>query len=444
MNFRHLLLATVLVLSACAGTPAQIASKAAPQSLRLAPERYIVAGIDNVRAAPPLRAGSSPRGYDGIAAYGPSARAQQIMLTLASDYGLREVTAWPIDPLHMHCAVLEVPADVDRGALLAKMERDPRIRLAQPLQSFETRTQSYNDPYVGLQRGFAQMDVADAHTLSQGDGVRIAVIDTGADTSHPDLRGVVSKARNFVDQDMRQFNRDRHGTEIVGVIAALANNREGIVGIAPRAQLWVFKSCWQLQPDSDAARCNSFTLAQGLVAALDAGVQVVNLSLAGPEDPLLHSLIQEGVHRGIIFVGAASASGATAQDGFLHQSGVIEVAGIDSPRQSDGRLYAPGAEILTLLPGGRYDFASGASIATAHVTGAVALILALHPTLSSTAVRELFAKTSEQFAGADGSPGDAVDACAALVAASGRGLCKHFEPRQDRVAGRATSPLAPH
>jgi subtilisin family serine protease len=127
----------------------------------------------------------------------------------------------------------------------------------------------------------------------------------------------------------------------------------------------------------------------------------------------------------------------------LHQPGVIEVAGVGSRRQSDGRLYAPGAEVLTLLPGGRYDFASGASLATAHVTGAVALILALNPTMKSTAVRDLFAKTSEPFAGVDGSAsGDAVDACAALVAATGRGLCKHYEPRQDRVADRATTPLA--
>lgn len=438
MIFRPLLMFVALGLAACAGTPQQIASKVAPQSLQLAPERYIVAGIDNVRAAPALRAGSSPRGYDGLSSYGPSARARQIMAALANEYGLHEVSAWPIEPLHMHCAVLEVPADVDRDALLAKLERDPRVRLAQPLHTFATRTQSYNDPYVGLQRGFAQMDVADAHTLSQGDGVRIAVIDTGADTSHPDLRGVVSKARNFVDQDMQQFNRDRHGTEIVGVIAARANNREGIVGIAPRAQVWVFKACWQLQPDSDAAHCNSFTLAQGLVAALDAGAQVVNLSLAGPEDPLLRALIREGVHRGIIFVGAASDKAVNPEEGFLHQSGVIEVAGLDSPRSSDGRLYAPGAEVLTLLPGGRYDFASGASLATAHVTGAVALILALHPRLSSTAVHDLFT-------GSDGGhAGQSVDACAALVAVSGRGLCKPYEQRQDRVAGRAGATLATH
>ena len=89
MTFRRLLLTVAMGLSACAGSPAQIASKAAPQSLQLAPERYIVAGIDNVRTAPAPRAGSSPRGYDGISGYGPSTRARQVMRSLETDYGLR-------------------------------------------------------------------------------------------------------------------------------------------------------------------------------------------------------------------------------------------------------------------------------------------------------------------------------------------------------------------
>ena len=435
--------APALALCACVNAPAQMASRSESVAAGLDPERYIVAGIENERLALTLRAGSSPRGYDGVAAYGPSPHARQVMQKLESDYGLREVTAWPIDPLHMHCAVLEIPANSDRNALLADLARDPRIKLAQPLQNFTTRTEGYNDPYVGLQRGFEQMDVADAHTVSRGDGVKIAVIDTGADTTHPDLRGVVSKTLNFVDRDKHQFNHDRHGTEVVGVIAAVANNRQGIVGIAPRAQIWVFKSCWQLQPDSDPAHCNSFTLAQALVAALDGGAQVVNLSLAGPDDPLLHSLIQEGLRRGILFVGAAPNGAATAQDRFLHQSGVIEVASMDSKPQTDGRLYAPGNEILTLLPGDRYDFVSGASLATAHVTGAVALMLAAHPNMPAATVYQLLSTTSEQFANADGSRSNlGVDACAALAAATGRGKCNHFEPHQERVAGGAKGAIS--
>ena len=206
--------------------------------------------------------------------------------------------------------------------MLAALAHDRRIKLAQPLQSFATRTENYK-PYVGLQRGFQQMDVADAHPWSRGDGVKVAIIDTGADVQHPDLRGNIVTAANFVDSDDQQFQHDRHGTEMAGVIAAVANNREGIVGIAPGARLLLFKACWQASLDADAAVCNSFTLARALVAAFDAHAQIVNMSLAGPADPLLNGLIREGLRRGVLFVGAASTDGAP---GLLQQPGIIEVA----------------------------------------------------------------------------------------------------------------------
>src|SRR6202051_1843955 len=169
------------------------------------------------------------------------------------------------------------------------------------------------------------MEGAEAHAWCRGEGIRIAIIDTGADTRHPDLRGAVVQTGNFVDSDAAQFRRDRHGTELAGIIAAVANNHEGIVGIAPGARLAVFKACWQLHDDADAARCNSFTLAQALTAALDAHVHVVNLSLSGPADPLLRELIHEGLPRGVLSIGAPPAA-ANRDDHFLSVDGVIEVA----------------------------------------------------------------------------------------------------------------------
>src|ERR1700692_280237 len=217
------------------------------------------------------------------------------MRALENDYGLREVSAWPIDPLHMHCAVLEVPEGTDRNTVLAALAHDRRIKLAEPLQSFATRSEPYNDPYVGLQRGFREMDVAEAHPRPRGEGVRVAIIDTGADTEHPDLRGNIVAATNFVDSDDRQFRQDRHGTEMAGVIAAVANNGEGIVGIAPGARILLFKACWQGRLDADAARCNSFTLARALVAAFDSHATIVTLSLAGRAAPLLAYFIVQGL-----------------------------------------------------------------------------------------------------------------------------------------------------
>jgi Subtilase family len=413
------LAAVGVLLSACSGAPpVRIDSRAVSNQIAESPERYIIAAVENEPATYVAHAGGTPRGYDGVADYGPTAHARIVMRQIAKDYGLREVSAWPIEPLHMHCAVLEVPAGKDRNTIIAALAHDKRIKLTQPLQTFATRT-GYNDPYVGLQRGFEQMDVAGAHPWSRGEGIKVAVIDTGADIEHPDLRGSIAGAANFVDADDAQFRRDRHGTEVAGVIAAVANNREGIVGVAPDARLLIFKACWQAKSDADAALCNSFTLARALTAAFDAHAQVVNLSLAGPDDPLLSDLIHEGQRRGVLFVGAAEGA-----DGLMHRAGVIEVASNETHSSMATVLYAPGREILTLLPGGHYDFASGSSIATAQVSGVVALMLAKDPGLSAQTVYRVLRDTSAAMTTASASShSHGVDACAAVVSVSRKGNC---------------------
>jgi hypothetical protein len=429
-----------LLATACSNTPVKIESRALADQYSRSTEHFIIAAVDNEPAVFAARAGSTPRGYDSIAIYGPSLAARQMMRALENDYGLREVSAWPIDPLHMHCAVLEVPEGTDRNTVLAALAHDRRIKLAEPLQSFVTRSEPYNDPYVGLQRGFQQMDVADAHPWSRGEGVRVAIIDTGADTEHPDLRGNIAAAANFVDSDAGQFRLDRHGTEVAGVIAAVANNGIGIVGIAPGARLLLFKACWQARLDADAARCNSFTLARALVAAFDAHAQIVNLSLAGPADPLLTDLIREGLRRGMLFVGAAPADLSEGNEGLLHQPGVIEVASTGNHSPLGTALYAPGREILTLLPGGHYDFASGDSIATAQVSGVLALLLAKNAGLSAAAAYRLLRDTSSPA----GSGGTFVDACAAVVSLVGHGLCNPMTDTRHRIADESEHRVARH
>jgi Subtilase family len=419
-----------LVVSACSTAPVRIESRALADQVSRAPDHFIIAAVDNEPAAFVASAGSTPRDYEDVGTYGPTPAARRMMRALENDYGLREVSAWPIEPLHMHCAVLEVPQGTDRETVLLAMAQDRRIRLAQPLQSFSTRTQAYNDPYFGLQRSLAQMNVVDAHPWSQGDGVRVAIIDTGADIEHPDLRGNIAAATNFVDSDDGLFRRDRHGTEMAGVIAAVANNGQGIVGIAPRARLLLYKACWQSSSDADAAQCNSFTLARALVAALDAHAQIVNLSLAGPSDPLLSGLIHEGLRRGMLFVGAASADANTP--GFTHLPGIIEVASAENPSVQFSTVYAPGREILTLLPGGRYDFASGDSIATAQVSGVLALLLEKSGGLSAADALRLLRDTSAH--PATGGAGAFVDACAAVVSLVRRGSCHTAAEPEKRMA----------
>jgi Subtilase family len=374
--------------------------------------RLIVVTVDNEAAAPAPRPGSIQRGYSGSGAYVASSEARTTMRELAQQYMLTEVAAWPIAPLKVHCSVFRIPADRSREELLDKLSRDQRVKLAQPMNMFASSTQTYNDPYLEMQRGFRDIDAAGAQQWSQGEHVRVAIVDTGLDSKHPDFGGRVVVRRNFIDRDATRFGQDRHGTAVAGIISASANNSQGIVGVAPGVELVALKACWQLGA-GEAARCNSLTLAQALVAAMDERVKIVNLSVTGPADPLLNLLVAVGSARGIIFVGAApsDADPAGFPAGAPH---MITVDSSENGRARVGVLQAPGRDVVTLVPGGRYDFLSGASLATAHVTGAIALLLAKSPKLDSDAVRGLLSRSS----------GTSINACAAMAELTKAQRCK--------------------
>ena len=115
----------------------------------------------------------------------------------------------------------------------------------------------FDDPYARLQSNVNALDVAEAHNFSRGAGIRVAIIDTGVDTEHPDLAGRTQVTRNYIDDDAVEFRNDRHGTQVAGLIAAAANNGIGIVGVAPDVKLMAYKACWQpiaQQPPAAATR----------------------------------------------------------------------------------------------------------------------------------------------------------------------------------------------
>ncbi|HZF14833.1 MAG TPA: S8 family serine peptidase [Steroidobacteraceae bacterium] len=415
-----ILMALVLGLAGCASGLNATRPAALPGDVQANPDSYVVVAVRNESLPVASRAGSTPRGYDGAASYSTSSAALALIESIAHDYGLHEVAGWPIDALHVHCVVFRRPLEGDRAELLERLAHDPRVALAQPLNTFQTATAAFNDPYAKLQTSLDALGIAEAHRWSMGAGVRIAVIDTGVNSSHPDLRGRVVERRNFVDGDMAGFEGDLHGTQVAGIIAAVANNGEGIVGIAPRADILALKACWH-SPVSGGAVCNSFTLAQALVAAVDSRADIVNLSLAGPSDPLLSELVERGIARGMIYVGSVPPGGR--RDGFpVGIAGVIAADSSAPAARPASVLYAPGNNVLTLTPGGHYDFASGSSLAAAHVSGALALLIARQPHIAAATLDQLLSKTSTAVP-SDAGPVDTISACEALAALLSRASC---------------------
>ncbi len=410
---------TLLLLAGCAATAGRRPAGAEALTLasRADPSGFIVVAVSNDPGAPAIHPGSTARGYGGGDGYAVSDGARRAMRALQSDYRLRPVAAWPIGLLHLQCAVFAVPAGATRAEVLARLQGDARVALAEPLRDYNVRTTS-SDPYAAVQAGNERMDIGQAHRMSRGRGVRIALIDTGLASEHPDLRGRVDAQRNFVDTDERRFQQDRHGTAIAGVIAANADNGVGIAGIAPEARLLALKACWQLQDGRDEARCNSFTLAQALASAVELKARIINLSLTGPPDPLLAALAEQAMRAGIIIVGPEGDG--PSFPGSLHN--VLGVARSEDQAVGAGVLQAPGREVLTLAPGGRYDFSSGSSIATGEITGVTALLLARESGLDARRVHALLSGATDTITTAAG-PTRAVNACRALAALTGKNDC---------------------
>jgi subtilisin family serine protease len=370
------------VCLALLGGSALAAPPAAPPPAQ--PPRIVVA-FANEPHMTPAPAGTTGSHYGGDG-YRVAQSAQQQARRVAAAYSLRQVASWPIKALSMHCVVYEITDGRPVSEVLAALAKDTRVVLAQPLQEFHTLGDPpaagtpYNDPLYDLQTNLLTLGIARAHERAQGAGVRVALVDTGVDAAHPDLAGRIVRTHSFLATRAPGASLLRHGTAMAGLIAAVANNHIGIVGIAPQAQLEVFEACWQLQPDSDAAACNTFTLAQALAAALASGAPLINLSIAGPADPLLAALVQSGLRHGVTFVGAASG----ADEGFPTAiPGVIAAAGSERPLPA-GALGAPAEHVLTLRPGAQYDFESGTSVAAAELTGVIALLMSASSTHLAT------------------------------------------------------------
>ena len=324
--------------------------------------------------------------------YNNSGWSERAARELAGRYHLQLIAQWPVSELGVSCVVYEVPELLPLQHVIAELQKDRNVSIVQQMHSFQVLgndqplTKSYSDPYVNLQAGFQTLRIADLHTISTGRGVRIALIDTGVDVDHPDLQGQIKYSENLAPEPSDHNTADVHGTAVAGVLSARPDNGIGIAGIAPDADILAFRACWPDKPGVLAARCNSFTLALALNQAMRKHSQIINLSLTGPEDPLLRQLLEKALAKGIIII--AAIPGSERIGGFpANIPGVIAVG--RGGENNTSEIIAPGQDILTTVPHQAYDFMTGSSFATPHVAGLVALMLQLHPGWQLVDIRSL-------------------------------------------------------
>jgi len=228
-----------------------------------------------------------------------------------------------------------------------------------------------------------------------GEFVKVGVLDTGIDLTHPDLsvRGNV----NFVNPRKDGNDDNGHGSHVSGIIAALDNN-QGVIGVAPKAYLYAVKVL-----DAHGSGWLS-DLVSGLQWCIDNHMQVVNMSLgASSDNQTFHDAITATYNAGVIMVAAAGNSGTLGLDypGRYPETIAVSATNSDDSLASYSSygpqvdLAAPGTSIYSTYKKGGYATLSGTSMATPHVTGTVALVLGKSGTMTPDAMKSFLKNTAE-------------------------------------------------
>jgi subtilisin family serine protease len=353
--------------------------------------------------------------------------ALDVVIQLAKKYEFEIIDSWRFGSLRRDCFVVVAQWTADLDERLRDLNADPMIESAQSMQYFSVAGkpgESKIDPYAVLQHSLITARIDEAHQLSTGKDVKVAIVDTGLDRSNSDLRDRISGTLNFVDADQTIEIVEFHATAVAGIIGAHANNGKGIVGVAPDAKMYALRACWESNPGSSRGQCSSFALARALDWAISNEMKVVNMSLQGEYDPLVSRLIMRAVKDGMVVV-AATEIGEGQFSFPASMNEVIAVTSHDTQRAVDytrnaGKVFiAPGEEILTTMPDNTFDFVSGSSFASAHVSGIIALLAEHVPSIDAHTVKAVL-RSSTRIANWTVS----IDACEALATVTGAENCR--------------------
>lgn len=242
--------------------------------------------------------------------------------------------------------------------------------------------------------GIDRVGAMQVHPYTKGTGIKVAVIDTGIDSNHPDLSANYKGGYNFVSDNNYPIDDNGHGTHVAGIIAA-SDNDIGVIGVAPEAELYAVKML-----DSTGSGYTSDTIA-AIQWSVNNGMHVANMSFGSKMSTRsLKSACDAAYNKGLLLIAAAGNSGNVYGTGNnvgypAKYDSVIAVAAIDinnnrawwSSTGSAVELSAPGVNIYSTIPGDRYYSMSGTSMACPHVTGVVALVKAYNPSFTNVQVR---------------------------------------------------------
>lgn len=282
--------------------------------------------------------------------------------------------------------------------VVTALEADPRIEIAQPNYLYELAQNAAGGqvPY-----SVTVLHLEEAHKLASGEGVVVAVVDSRIDAAHPALEGRIRSAFSATDlpPSAEEPSPHPHGTAMAGAIAASGT----LMGTAPGATLLAVET---FAPDEKGRmNGNSYNILRGVDWAAAEGAVIQNLSFAGPRDPLLSRLMKAGAAKGVIFVAAGGNAGPKSAPLYpAADESAIGTTAVDAAKRIYNKatrgdhllVAAPGVDVMALAPGGRMALSTGTSIATAQVSGMLALALQIAGSMDRERVLQQLELASEK------------------------------------------------
>jgi len=303
--------------------------------------------------------------------------------------------------------VMSVPSgrEIEKAEAL---RQDPDVLYAEPDYIMHAVVGPPNDPGYSQQWGVLpdKMNVTGAWDYTYGQGVTVAIVDTGVQLNHPDLQANIVAGYDFAnnDADPTDDHSLSHGTHVAGTVAAVANNGVGVVGVAPTAKIMPVKVL-----DAQGSGYDSDVIA-GIRYAADNGAKVVNLSL-GQTSPsaALEDAVNYAVGRGVAVV-AAAGNGNTSV--LFYPAAYVNAVAVGATTSTDARasfsnygnwvdVAAPGANIYSTMRSSNYGYLSGTLMATPHAAGLAALLLSHNPASTVAQVRQAMQTTGVALPNAD-------------------------------------------
>ena len=225
--------------------------------------------------------------------------------------------------------------------------------------------------------GIARVDAPAAWAVTKGEGVKVAVIDTGIDCSHPDLKANCAGGYNALDPKLPPMDDNEHGTHVAGTIAGILDGK-GVVGVAPKARLYAVKV---LDKDGSGGLTS---IIKGLIWCGNNKMDVANMSLGAPMGTIfMRAALKYAQLRGVaVFAAAGNDGGSVNYPGAYPEAIAVAALAPDetiakfSSRGHQVAFIAPGVNVRSSVPRGGYDNFAGTSMATPHMTGLGALAVA--------------------------------------------------------------------